>query len=117
MTDAGIEAAFEDLIREAPELLRRQGKLIRPPTPEGAMPPALKPMPAPPRAKPVRPPVPIGDVRPLLELLSDYLRQLDHAWAIGKPVKKLMLRAGELRGSIERALGEPEDAEPDRKAR
>jgi hypothetical protein len=111
VTDAGIEAIFEDLIREAPEPQRRQGKLIRPPTPEGAMPPALtvKPTPAP-RPRPTRPPVLVGDARPLLELLSDYLRQLDHAWAIGKPVKKLMLRAGELRGAIERALGEPPEA-------
>lgn len=109
VTDAGVEAIFEDLIREAPEPPRRQGKLIRPPTPERAMPPALiaKPAPTPPRAKPVRPSVLVGDARPLLELLSDYLRQLDHAWAVGKPVKKLMLRAGELRGSIERMLGEP----------
>lgn len=107
-----LAAIFEELIGEAPEPARRQGRLVRPSTPEGAPPPALAvrlaPAPTPtPRSRASQPPVPLDDVRPLLELLSDYLRQLDHAWAVGKPVKKLMLRAGELRGAIERALGEP----------
>ncbi len=109
--DATVGADFEELIREAPIPERRQGKMIRPATAPDAAPPELRPVdiPPPPRAKPKRKPVDAGDARPLLELLSDYLWQLDHAWAIGRPVKKLMLRARELRGAIERTLGEPPD--------
>src|SRR3954469_8926972 len=51
--------------------------------------PALKP--AVPQ-RPAPPPISAADVRPLLETLSDLLRQIDEAWIKGRPVKMLWQR-------------------------
>jgi len=63
--------------------------------------PALKPTVP---QKPAKPPISAADVRPLLEALSDLLRQIDEAWIKGRPVKMLWQRARELRYTIEEVL-------------
>lgn len=54
--------------------------------------------------KPGKPPISADDVRPLLEALSEVLRQIDEAWMKGKPVKMLWQLGRELRYNIEEVL-------------